>query len=600
MNFNQEQQRGIDTLEGAVQIIANAGSGKTTVLVNRVANLVQNKRVKPEKILCVSFTRASAEELKKKLGKIGVKGVTTGTFHAICANILAQEGYNLNSRLFDYEIENAITKGRVVKPDIGEIRSFISYQKNFNKTPKSESFISKASSEDGWGWELSEDEAREYFQIYEDLKKSKEAWDFDDYLIECNKFLSKNPNKYTWDYIMVDEHQDSNTIQEELIPKLCPSGNIFVIGDFLQSIYAFRGAVPENFMNFDKKYQDATVINMNTNYRSDTQIVERANNFAKAFYGDYRHYKDAVTNSKEEGSIDYIVSSSEKEEADFVADQIQEMIEDGVDFKDIAIIYRLNSSVDYIEAELKTRKIPYHIENEGGGFFDRKEIKGILSVLRLAMDMEDSKAYEEMFSFRPYPFTFIANTVLDSVRKVAGAKGINMVDAGTMLTNVRPNVLTNLKTFRDIIYRLNGLYKKGATVSRLIDVIYKDMQLDNYLFNRSNGSEEILKEKQEGIVSLKNFAEDKELKDFIEFAYAPPVKQKFSKNVVKLMTIHRAKGLEFDNVFLIGMKKDKFPNARGELKEEARLFYVAVTRPKNNLCISQIGYKNDFVDIYKS
>jgi DNA helicase-2/ATP-dependent DNA helicase PcrA len=225
MKFNKQQQEAIDFFEGACAVIAQAGAGKSTVLTNRIKNLVYEHDVKQENILSISFTRNTADELKKKLKKIGCSSVNVGTFHSVCARILAIEGIDVSKRIQDWEVEN-IFKSIDKEADAKDIQSFIGYQKNYMKNYNDE-FVKKES-------EYSEEELRVFFKAYEDYKADKHLYDYEDWLIKCYQLLQENPNSHTFDFVLVDEHQDSNLVQNLLIKELCPKGNVFCVFDYRQ------------------------------------------------------------------------------------------------------------------------------------------------------------------------------------------------------------------------------------------------------------------------------------------------------------------------------------------------------------------------------
>lgn len=312
MKFNKQQLEAIEHLNGACAVIAGAGSGKSTVLVNRIKNMVTNG-IKEDRILATTFTRNSSRDLKLKLASLNIRNVEVGTFHSVCSKILTNEGIKVNNGIKPYEVENIFKKSLGLNSvDYDDIISYISYQKNYMRNPN-DSFVYKHS-------EYNEDELRIAYCEYEKYKNLKGLMDFDDYLLMAYKIIKRN-SKYTYDYILVDEHQDTNMIQNELIKFLCPSGNVFCVFDYRQAIYTFRGGNPEYCMNFKTHYKDAKVINLDYNYRSTKDIVDNANRFIQEYYGNYKYYSPSIANNARASDIDYPYFTTKEDEASYVVEK---------------------------------------------------------------------------------------------------------------------------------------------------------------------------------------------------------------------------------------------------------------------------------------
>ena len=589
MQFNKQQLDAINFKEGACAVIAGAGSGKSTVLVNRINELVKSG-VNEDDIIATSFTRNSANDLKKKLNKLGIKNVTTGTFHSICGKILLQEGIDTSRKLKDYEVENIFKKvNGNEKVDWKDIISFISYQKNYMIDYNGE-FMYKSSN-------YAEDYLREFFKEYEEEKSRLYAYDWDDVLLKGYEVLINNPNKYSYKYILVDEHQDSNLIQNKIIKLLCPTGNVFCVFDYRQAIYTFRGGNPEYCMNFTKEYTNAKVINLDVNYRSSRNIVGNANNFIKRYYGEYEHYSDSISNSNDETNIEIISNVDNINESENVVNKINEYLENGVKPKDIAILYRLNSQTDFIQNELKRSKIDYHIDSEGG-FFKRKEIEIIMCVLRLINNPSDNIAYETLHKQRIIPFKFLKREVLDNIIKTSANINIPFLDASEVVKTEKPWQLNNLKDFSNSISKLSRQHKQGTSLDKLVDNVLNLLQMNDFI-NINYSNEDEINERLASIDNFKKFLRNNTLETFLQYVYEKNKYQKDSdENKIRLMTIHKSKGLEFKVVFIVGVEDGKFPHNKSELEDEARLFYVAITRAKEDLFISQISSENRFVEEY--
>ncbi len=591
MNFNEKQLQAINHYKGSCAVIAGAGSGKSTVLLNRIKNLVEKYEVNEKEILAISFTKNTASELKSKLSKMGLNNINVGTFHSICRRILLSEGYNdVNNLIKEWESENCL-KSIDRKINVDEVLSFISYQKSYLKGYDDE-FMQFDS-------QYEEEELRLFYKTYEKFKSDKGLYDFDDFMIKCYEVLKNNPNSYTYDFVLVDEHQDSNLVQNLLLKELCPSENVFCVFDYRQAIYSFRGGNTEYCMNFEEWWSNPTYINLEMNYRSNNNIVNKANGFIKKYYGDYEHYSDSIADKDKNGKILVDTYLERGEESFKIVDKIETMLKEGVNPKEIAVLYRLNSQVSHVENELRKRGIEYDITNDSS-FFKRKEISGILSYLRLIENQHDDSAFENIFRMRNYPLTFFSNKIIDKLREHASMNNLSLYESFISMSYPNDWQQKNARLFQDIITRLRLQKDKNVSLINLIDNVVSAFKIVDFINDKYSSNEEI-DDRINSIDVLKSFVKGHDLDKFITYVYSSESnKKKKHKDCVKLMTIHASKGLEFDHVFLVGVEDTKFPHSRGDLLEEARLFYVAVTRPKENLYISQIDNDNKFILEYVS
>lgn len=589
MGFNEQQKQVILHGETPLMVVSSAGGGKSTTIVARAVKKVKEGK---RNICVITFTRNTADDLTRKFKKAGVSSyVDVGTFHSICGNMLRREGYNISKRVKDYEIENLFKKiiQDEKKIDMKDIMSFISYQKNNMRSYKDD-FVEK---ETNYG----EEQLRECFRVYEEYKERIGAYDFDDYLILGHKILLENPRKYEFDWVFVDETQDSNKLQMEIVDLLCPSGRITVVGDYRQSLYSFRGSKPELFMDFYKSHPDTTVVNMNINYRSHKEIVEKSNDFIRQYYGEYEHYLDAVPNSEEHADIELMVNDLPEVEAQDVCDKIQTLLSLGYRGSDIAILFRNNVQSQHIENEFKVRDIDYFIESEGG-FFNRKEIDIVMCMLRLIDNPADDSAFEKLFRYRCEPFVFLANTILNDIISLSSERDISHLKAST-LVHVQPWQSQKLRWFANVIERLKTQHDMGYNLLQLINNIISTLDMEDYI--RSNyPNEEEQKERLESLENLKKFIRNNTLDTFLKFVYEKNTssEKKNSENKIQMMTVHKSKGLEFKAVFVVGIATGKFPSDKSDIEEEANVFYVAVTRAIERLYLSQIGTYNQFLEQY--
>lgn len=589
IKFNNQQQKVINFKEGSACVLAAAGSGKTACIINRIKKLVEDGTDESE-ILAVTFTNNSGNDLKKKLKKECLDRVQVGTFHAISKRILMSEGIDVSKQLPIYEIEN-IFKKIDKQAKCKEIMSYISLQKVSGNgildiTEDSEHYTVN--------------ELRNYYKAYEDYKTYKKAYDFTDWMLKAIEILKSSKGKiYTVKYLLVDEQQDNDIIQNQLMNLLCPSKNIMVVGDIRQSIYGFKGGSPNLFMDFDKRYPNASILNMDINYRSSRNIVQGANNFIKKYLGDFRYYSDSLPNNKNDGEIIKLMSLSKEEEGEKIADLISMDIKNGIKPSDIAILYRLNKQSFYIENELKKNNIDYHIE-ANNNFFERKEVKAIICMLRLLLNPEDDGAYEYLYKLRCHPFSFMSNNLLSQIIDLSAKKDISLLDASAYIRTNKNYERKNLDNFIDIYKSLLVQKQKGKDLLNIINNIIKLFRLHQYIEEHYEGDE--LEERLESLEATKSFVRNNTLESFLKFVYtSETTKRKIKSNEVQLMTVHKSKGLEFKKVYILVNNND-FPSKKAldsnNLDEEARVFYVGITRAKEDLVFSVIGDNSLFVEEY--
>ena len=583
MQFNKEQLEVINHKDGACVVIAGAGSGKSTVLTYRIKNLIDTYGVNQEDILAISFTRNTADDLKKKLNELNCNDVNVGTFHKICGQILQEEGINTYNKIKEWECENEFKKINP-KPKTKDIMSFISYQKNCNLTYNDDVVVT---TDKHTRYELIQ-----FYKAYEELKQKKNAMDYDDLLIECSK-VNKN-SEYIYKYLLVDEHQDCNIIKNILIKQLCPSGNIFVVGDHRQSIYGFTGSQPSQFMYFYKEFPNTKVINLDINYRSNETIVNNANKFIAPYFADYEFYSDSKAESNKKSNVQVFTNCDRFDETEEVGDIIKKLLNNKENPNEIAILYRLNSHSINLETYLRDNDIDYEISNNGS-FFKRKEIGLIMSVLRLVCNPHDDGALDIIFKEHLYPLKFFSNVLFGSIREYSGLKNISFFEALRDMKYKKDWEKKNALLFIDYIHTLRLQKDKNIPVSDMIDNIIKIFQIEEYLEVKYDSSE--TEDRLRAIDVLKTFTKGSNVEGFIKYIEHANVKKK-KDGTIKLMSIHKSKGLEFKHVFVIGIEDGKFPHEKSDVLEEARLFYVAITRPKENLYLSQIGEGNRFVDEY--
>lgn len=586
INFNKQQLEVINHKEGPISVIAGAGSGKSTVLVHRIKKLIEDGTLQRD-ITAITFTKNSADDLKKKLNDLGILDVQVGTFHSVLSRMLQENGINVFKNVRPFEIKKKFNSLEF-NSDVEDILSFISYQKCYMRGYR-DVFVAKPSN-------YTDYELSKFYELYEELKREKGAYDFDDWLIEAYKILKLKPGAFRCQYLLVDEHQDNNMVQNLLIKEMCPTKNIMVVGDYRQSIYGFRGAEPKYFMNFHNEFPDAKVVRLDNNYRSCKKIIENSNQFIKNYFGEYEHYSDSVATKNEDGKVKFEIYDNVEDQCEEIANDIQNMLLSGKMPKDIAILYRMNNMAADMEVSLIKRNIPYHVENDNN-FFRSKQLIPIISVMRLLEDINDDEALVDIVNTRCYPFTFLPKASMQIIEQYAFENQCNYMDAAmdAPIGERQNKIFVN---FRNIISSLKTMYARNNSALFMTSKITFALKIKEFIEETWTGEE---REKRiNSVKSFMMFAENSTVESFLKFVQnGKRTAKSKDENAVQLMTIHKSKGLEFENVFVINLQETKFPSQRAPIEEEARLFYVATTRAKQFLHISQIGLFNTFGHQYR-
>lgn len=587
--LNKEQKEAVLTTEGPILILAGAGSGKTKVLTTKIAYLIEEKGISPYNILAITFTNKAAKEMKERLYKlVGVisKYSQVSTFHSFGLRILRENceqlGYASNFIIMDSDDSLSVIK-KILKEfnldpkqyNPNAIRNKISSCKNELVTP--EEYEKFAIGE-------YEKVVLKVYQKYEKTLKRNNSIDFDDLLILPIKLFREHPSilqKYQekFKYILIDEYQDTNEAQYILTKMISAKyKNICCVGDNDQSIYSFRGANYRNILNFEKDYKDAKVIKLEQNYRSTSTILDAANDVIKN--NTERKDKNLWSTKGEGEKISYFRAFNEKDEAFYVIREVKNLINKGIDYQNIAVIYRTNAQSRVLEEEFLVSNIPHHIVG-GTGFYSRKEIKDLLAYLRLIHNEKDNVSLTRIINV---PKRGIGLKSISNLSEKADSLDISMYEAITTGKEYE---------FKNMIEDLKRV-AKDLTLTELVDKILdvtgmkKEIEAENTLVseNRLENLEEFKSitkkfEEREGVISLEDFLlETSLLTDVNEYKDDP--------NRVSLMTVHSVKGLEFDYVFVVGLEEGIFPHVNSlmdnsELEEERRLCYVAITRAKEKL-----------------
>ena len=603
-SLNEPQRAAVMHTEGPTMIIAGAGSGKTRVLTYRMAYLMQEKQVDPFNILALTFTNKAAKEMRDRVETVvgnEARNLWMGTFHSVFARILRIEakklGYTRNFTIYDTDDSKRLIKtilkemgldDKVYKPNVAYNR--ISSAKN--------KLISWQSYRDNPAIR-SEDETAakphmaKIYQTYVERCFRSDAMDFDDLLFNTNVLFREHLdvlNKYQqrFHYVLVDEFQDTNVSQYLITKKLAAvRGNICVVGDDAQSIYAFRGADIQNILNFEKDFPDLSVFKLEQNYRSTQNIVNAANSIIGRNKAQLK--KNVWTANDIGNPVEVIKATSDQEEGRLVAFSIfEEKNNHHLRYSDFAILYRTNSQSRAMEEALRKRNIKYKIIG-GLSFYQRKEIKDLISYMRYTLNANDEQAFRRIVNL---PKRGIGPSTVDKIVVTAYEQGLSIWDVVSQANQHLPARAANtilqfvdmIKTFRMEVERKDAFDAASeiAKGSGLLRELYEDKTIEG--LSRYENVQELLNAIKEFVDNPEN--EDRSLSAFLqEVALLTSADQDKDDDLdkVTMMTIHMAKGLEFPYVYVVGMEEDLFPSqmmlgSRADLEEERRLFYVAVTR----------------------
>jgi len=600
--LNPEQKQAVMHTEGPLLVLAGAGSGKTRVLTHRIAYLVEEKLVRPWNILAITFTNKAAREMKERMEKLigsQVHDIWVGTFHSCCVRILRREieklGYDRSFVIYDTDDQKSLVKTCLDQLNINEknfppmsVLHEISRAKDELIDPKRFSIMYDSD------YRMSKIAA--IYELYQKKLKANNALDFDDIILLTIRILSTFPEvlEYYSDkfkYILVDEYQDTNTAQYMLVNMLATKhGNICVVGDDDQMIYGWRGANLRNILDFEKDYPNCRIIKLQQNYRSTKTILEAANNVIKNNCG--RKEKQLWTNNAVGKLLNRYEAVDERDEAYYIANTIKTLKKSGRQYSDIAILYRLNAQSRILEEMLMKHGIPYKIYG-GLKFYDRKEIKDVIALLRVVQNGNDDISLKRIINV---PKRGIGKTTLDRIEQYAISEETSMYKIISMIDNY-PEFSRSIKNLKQFYYFIEDMKTLAANtdlvefIETLIDKsgIVKELEAEMTIESRTR-----IENIREFVSVAREFeltAEEKPtLEDFLAHIslVADIDDPEEVGDRVMMMTLHSAKGLEFPIVFIPGMEEGIFPGYRSsleveELEEERRLCYVGITRAKEEI-----------------
>ena len=609
--LNPQQKEAVETLEGPVLILAGAGSGKTKTLTHRIANLIAHG-ILPSHILAVTFTNKAANEMRERLWLLTSQRALErdasdqpprsfmpfmGTFHGIAVKILREEadamGLDRNFTIYDADDQISLirrvmkdlrlTDNKNLKPK--SVHSIISNEKNQGNSP--EDYVARAIYPN-------QKQIAKVFEKYEKEKAKAQALDFDDLLLKELELFKTYPEiRKKWqkrfEHILIDEYQDTNSVQYNIVKLLVnEKQNICVVGDDWQSIYSWRGADFTNILNFEKDFPGAKVIKLEQNYRSTGNILEASQKVINK--NKVRTDKVLFTEAKKGEPIDIESLRDEDDEANFVARQIMLLKRDYDDFSDFAVLYRTNAQSYSFEKAFMNYQIPYKIVG-GVRFYDRKEVKDVLAILRLIVNQRDQVSLSR-----------VVQNVLSGVGEASLTKiinAMNKLDGNNPLTNPDIQDVLPAGKARNGFLRLVNYLKKTDSSQDPGNIVQKTVEYFNFKALTDDGTPSAEERMRNLEVLAGNVENYDSMEDFLaDSALMSSADESSGKNSVTLMTMHAAKGLEFPVVFLVGMEDGLFPSSRAEdessLEEERRLAYVGMTRAMQKLFLTYAASRYSF------
>lgn len=601
MALNEMQQLAVDTTEGPLLILAGAGSGKTTVLVNRVEHIISSRLATPWQVLAITFTNKAAGELRERLvSAIGdeANDIWAYTFHSCCSRILRRFGerigYTNHFTIYDTDDSRRVMKQ--CQKQLGIEDKLINHKSILAEISRAkDSLISPDEYKQTSQNDFRKSKIAECYEMYQKELKKSDAMDFDDIIFNTVKLLEENEDvrdlyQTQFKYVMVDEYQDTNHAQYVLTSLLADKyKNICVVGDDDQSIYRFRGATIENILSFENHYKGAKVIRLEENYRSTQNILDGAN--AVISHNKNRKGKTLFTCSGSGDKIVYKTVMSESEESQYIIDEIIKNVDNGMKYSDHAILYRMNAQSRNLEVMLTKSGISHRIIG-GHRFFDRKEIKDIVSYLAVINNPSDNVRLQRIINV---PKRAIGDTMFANVLEIAAGLGMSAfevcerADEFQKTSRSASKLMGFTKMIRDFQeciedgMGLNDLLQEVLEKTKYLDFLHEDIETYDDRVNN-------IKELSSMFIKYEEESEDANLSEFLEDVALISDIDSYNEDedAVVLMTLHSAKGLEFPVVFIPGMEEGIFPGNQSmfseeDLEEERRLAYVGITRAKKKL-----------------
>ena len=605
--LNKQQKEAVFHTKGPLLLLAGAGSGKTRVLVHRIAYLIEEEQVNPWNIMAITFTNKAAGEMRERVDDMigfGAENIWVSTFHSTCVRILRRHidllGYENSFTIYDTDDQKTLIK-EVCKYLQIDTKQFPERALMNEISKAKDEFLSPSEYETENQGDFRKTKIASVYKEYQKRLKANNALDFDDLLFKAVELFQFHPEvleKYQerFQYIMIDEYQDTNHVQFLFVSMLAGKyRNLCVVGDDDQSIYKFRGANIYNILNFEKKYEDAKVIKLEQNYRSTQNILNAANGVIRNNTG--RKDKTLWTDNEAGKEVEFTQYDTEYEEAESIVNKIEELVKEGsASYQDMAILNRTNAQSRVFEEKFLLKNIPYKIVG-GVNFYQRKEIKDLISYLKVINNGQDDLAVRRIINV---PRRGIGLTTIDRIQEYALGRGISFLDAAYEVENI-PSLARSVNKIREFTDLIDDFRKKEQ------ELILPD--LFSYVIEKTGYVEELEKENtEESLGRIENIdellnkiavyeqgAKEPNLNELLEeIALVADIDSLDGENeAVVIMTLHSAKGLEFPYVFMGGMEDGIFPSYMtlmsgddSEIEEERRLCYVGITRAKKELYLS--------------
>lgn len=601
MALNEMQQMAVDCTDGPLLILAGAGSGKTTVLVNRVQHIISDGLAAPWQVLAITFTNKAAGEIKERLiNTIGPEAndIWAFTFHSCCARILRRFGdrlgYTNHFTIYDTDDQKRVMKH--CQKSLGLTDKIMHHKSILSEISSAKDSLIDAKEYKKFAQnDFRKAKIADCYEMYQKELLKSDAMDFDDIIFNTVKLLQENDDvlelyQKQFKYVMVDEYQDTSHAQYVLVSLLAGGyKNICVVGDDDQSIYRFRGATIENILSFESQYKNAKVIRLEQNYRSTQNVLDAAN--AVISNNKNRKGKNLWTNAGEGDKIILNTLQNEGEESSYIAEEILKNVKNGRKMSDHAILYRMNAQSRNIEITLAKSGIPHKVIG-GNRFFDRKEIKDVISYFAVVNNPADNVRLQRIINV---PKRGIGDTMLANVLEIATGLGISAFEVCERSDEFQKTLRSaqKLQLFANMIKHFQKCLDEGMALSDLLQEILMETKYFDYLDEDPESAEDRknnINELSSMFIKYQEEDEDFELSDFLEDVALVSDIDSYNEDddAVVLMTLHSAKGLEFPVVFIPGMEEGIFPGNQSmysdeDLEEERRLAYVGITRAKEKL-----------------
>lgn len=596
MEFNKAQQETINTITGNVAVIAAAGSGKTTTLTYRIKNMVESHHILPSSILAITFSKKAKENIIDKLEKMNIKCVNVETFHSLALKVIqAKYGSTYTVWTKQWEKEKVVTDictslSLCSKDDVpyNEICSFIALQKNKMVKYDNELYYPEH-------LEFSKRDMKQIYQMYENYKEKNHYIEFDDFLNMANDIFSNDSTilkhfQDSYHYILVDEFQDVS-LSQSLFLQYINTKNTMIVGDPLQAIYSFRGGDSKFIMNFDTTYDDVKVINLNTNYRCSADIIKTANKLAYTLpESKDKNYVESIPFNPSYKKPELRHFEDEYSEAAWISKYISKLKANGYKYNDIAILARTNAQLQKCETALYDRDIKYEIV-DGKCFSELPEIKLLISYLRLSIHENDNEAFEYLYN---KPNRWLDKKFLEEVKKNARFRNLSLYNSMFTIDRRNWRFKNGIDEIMEIINHLQNV--RYSHVGELINYLRSRLNIDQYVTKGKQSDDGGFSEQIENMDSFESLCSKyKSIEEMLK--YLENINKEInmsSQSKVKLLTIHKSKGMEYPVVFIIGCNDGLLPHKRNkDSDDEKRLLYVAMTRAEKELYMSYSDMYNE-------